>query len=58
MHKVIFITFFLLLNSCSSNSFKLSGSKIKNVILLIGDGMGPQQLGLLHTYAYNAPNSI
>ncbi len=30
----------------------------KNVILLIGDGMGPQQLGLLFTYAKFAPNSI
>ncbi|MEH6578077.1 MAG: alkaline phosphatase [Amphritea sp.] len=33
-------------------------SKIKNVILIIGDGMGPQQVGLLETYAKLAPNSI
>ncbi len=32
--------------------------EIKNVILMIGDGMGPQQVGLLETYAQYAPNSI
>lgn len=32
--------------------------KIKNLILIIGDGMGPQQVGLLETYAQRAPNSI
>ncbi len=31
---------------------------IKNIILLIGDGMGPQQLGLLFSYARFAPDSI
>ena len=29
----------------------------KNVIMLIGDGMGIQQVGLLETYANRAPNS-
>ena len=29
----------------------------RNVILMIGDGMGPQQLGLLETYARKAPSS-
>ncbi|WP_417841304.1 alkaline phosphatase [Terasakiella sp.] len=33
-------------------------ANIKNVILMIGDGMGPQQVGLLETYAQYAPNSI
>jgi alkaline phosphatase len=33
-------------------------ARIKNVILVIGDGMGPQQVGLLETYAQRAPNSI
>ncbi len=32
--------------------------KPKNIILMIGDGMGPQQIGLLETYARQAPNSI
>lgn len=33
-------------------------TKVKNVIMMIGDGMGPQQVGLLQEYAVNAPNSI
>lgn len=33
------------------------GSTIKNVILVIGDGMGPQQVGLLALYARYAPSS-
>ncbi|EAQ64279.1 alkaline phosphatase [Marinomonas sp. MED121] len=33
-------------------------AEIKNVILMIGDGMGPQQVGLLETYAKHAPSSI
>ncbi|KZN60221.1 hypothetical protein N473_24895 [Pseudoalteromonas luteoviolacea CPMOR-1] len=32
--------------------------QIKNVILLIGDGMGPQQVGLLEEYATRAPQSV
>ncbi|QTA78928.1 Alkaline phosphatase 3 [Desulfonema limicola] len=32
--------------------------KIKNIIILIGDGMGFQQLGLLNSYAKYAPDSI
>ncbi|MEO2045355.1 MAG: alkaline phosphatase [Pirellulales bacterium] len=35
----------------------LPGS-VRNVILMIGDGMGPQQLGLLEMYAHRAPNSV
>ncbi len=31
--------------------------KIRNVILMIGDGMGPQQVGLLLNYAHHAPGS-
>ncbi len=31
---------------------------VKNLILMIGDGMGPQQLGLLEMYAREAPNSL
>lgn len=30
----------------------------KNVIMIIGDGMGPGQVGLLEEYATRAPNSI
>ena len=35
-----------------------AGRPVKNVILIIGDGMGPQQLGLLEVYASRAPSSI
>lgn len=33
-------------------------SEIKNVIVVIGDGMGAQQVGLLNSYVKHAPNSI
>ncbi len=33
-------------------------AEVKNLILMIGDGMGPQQVGLLELYAREAPNSI
>ncbi len=32
--------------------------EVRNVILMIGDGMGPQQIGLLQAYANQAPLSI
>ena len=32
-------------------------STVSNVILMIGDGMGAQQIGLLEEYARRAPNS-
>jgi alkaline phosphatase len=35
-----------------------SYAEVKNLILMIGDGMGPQQVGLLEMYAREAPNSI
>ncbi len=47
-----------LIAATSTLSFHLSAAEIKNVILMIGDGMGPQQVGLLETYANHAPNSI
>lgn len=34
-----------------------STPQVRNVILIIGDGMGPQQLGLLFAYAHLAPGS-
>ena len=35
-----------------------AGSAIRNVIVMIGDGMGPQQVGLLVLYAHHAPHSV
>ena len=32
--------------------------KTKNVIMIIGDGMGPEQVGLLLSYARQAPNTV
>jgi len=33
-------------------------AETRNVILIIGDGMGPQQIGLLEAYARQAPDSV
>ena len=44
--------------AASTLSFNALSAEIKNVILMIGDGMGPQQVGLLETYANHAPHSI
>ncbi|GAB3518324.1 alkaline phosphatase [Photobacterium alginatilyticum] len=49
-----------LILAAAASTFSMSAlsAEIKNVIFMIGDGMGPQQVGLLETYANNAPNSI
>ncbi len=41
----------------SSGAFA-DADKARNIILMIGDGMGPQQISMLETYAQLAPNSI
>ncbi|MGK0446220.1 MAG: alkaline phosphatase, partial [Bermanella sp.] len=54
------------LTACGSSSDKndtpvsktIDDGKVKNVILMIGDGMGAQQVGLLEEYARRAPNSV
>lgn len=55
-----FYTWIILgLAGCSSVETKpITTTKVKNVILVIGDGMGPQQLGLLLSYARQAPNGV
>lgn len=35
----------------------IAGEKVKNLIMIIGDGMGPQQLGLLELFAQKAKES-
>ena len=40
----------------SMNSFA-ADDKAKNIILMIGDGMGPQQISMLESYAQLAPSS-
>ncbi|MFC3152898.1 alkaline phosphatase [Litoribrevibacter euphylliae] len=49
-----------LMTGCQTtdNAESVAPAKVKNVIMMIGDGMGPQQVGLLQEYATNAPNSI
>lgn len=42
----------------TENAPALESKKVKNVILMIGDGMGVQQVGLLEEYVRRAPNSI
>ncbi|MBP9673618.1 MAG: alkaline phosphatase [Bacteriovoracaceae bacterium] len=52
MKKIVFI--FLL---CVSFTTWSKSKNIKNVILLIGDGMGPQEISLAQTYLKYAPHS-
>jgi len=45
--------------SCSTlDKTRPTEAKVKNVIMIIGDGMGPQQVGLLLSYARQAPHSV
>ena len=48
---------FSILSSANLNA-DTNPSKIKNIILIIGDGMGPGQIGLLEAYARQASNPI
>ncbi len=43
--------------STAANASLAEQTKVKNVILMIGDGMGAQQVGLLEEYARRAPQS-
>ncbi|MFZ2169130.1 MAG: alkaline phosphatase, partial [Methylococcaceae bacterium] len=60
MKKIIVYCFIsVALLSCSTLDKTLpTESKVKNVIMIIGDGMGPQQVGLLLSYARQAPHSV
>ena len=48
----------LVLLGLFASSMVASDLKEKNVIMIIGDGMGPKQVGLLLSYAKQAPNSV
>ena len=41
---ILVLALISLLSSCSLTTSKTASPQIKNVILLIGDGMGPQQI--------------
>ena len=45
-------------NAASSPESQASAGKIKNVIMMIGDGMGPQQVGLLQDFATHSKTDI
>ncbi len=55
---------FLLVAGCSTQYLAKekpvvdTPAEVKNLILMIGDGMGAQQIGLLEHYARLAPNSV
>lgn len=49
----------LLLQACAAiEAVPPKSAKVKNVIMMIGDGMGPQQVGLLLAYAKQSPHSV
>ena len=45
-------------SSMQAGRMASDGGQAKNVILIIGDGMGPEQVGLLLSYARQAPNTV
>jgi len=62
MNKRLLILLLLWASFTGSNSSAdksaSSPTKIKNVILVIGDGMGPAQIGLLEAYARQSKNPV
>jgi len=49
---------FLAISLTLASHASFAETPVKNVILMIGDGMGPGQMGLLEEYARKAPHSI
>ncbi|MDD1631298.1 MAG: alkaline phosphatase [Methylococcaceae bacterium] len=47
-----------LLSCTTLDTTRPTEAKVKNVIMIIGDGMGPQQVGLLLSYARQAPHGV
>ena len=58
MMKTIKTVSAMTLAGCLAATPVQAEEKIRNLILMIGDGMGPQQIGLLESYARHAPSSI
>lgn len=54
----IYCFFALILLGCTPTENIKPDTAVKNVILIIGDGMGPQQVGLLLSYARQAPHGV
>jgi alkaline phosphatase len=55
-YKWIFFVSFATLISCTKHNPSQPPRPTRNLIILIGDGMGPQQLALLASYRKLAPN--
>jgi alkaline phosphatase len=47
-----------LLSCTTFDKSRPTDAKVRNVIMIIGDGMGPQQVGLLLSYARQAPHGV
>jgi alkaline phosphatase len=47
-----------LLSCTTLDTTRPTEAKVKNVIMNIGEGMGPQQIGLLLSYARQAPHGV
>ena len=60
MKKLIAYCFIsIALLSCTTlDKTRPTEARVKNVIMIIGDGMGPQQVGLLLSYARQAPHGV
>ena len=57
MKQLLVILLLTILSGCSTIIKQSStAGKVKNVILIIGDGMGPAQIGLLEAYARQSDN--
>jgi len=54
---LLLITIFFM-GCTQSQDYYQKNQKVKNVIFIIGDGMGPQQISLLQMYAKHANESI
>ena len=58
----ILILVCLIITGCSGlherTTVKDHGNQTRNVIMIVGDGMGPEQVGLLLSYARQAPNTV
>ncbi len=50
----------LFITGCAQKQATVTDSvkKPKNVIMIVGDGMGPEQVGMLLTYSRQAPNRV
>ena len=57
-YSIVFVS--ILLVGCMSTQpdSKKQAGKIKNLIVMIGDGMGPQQIGLLDSYVRYTANPV